>query len=243
MIRKFLVAVVSLAALVAPLSSYALTKQDCDANAVVWCGTATQADLSRVLTSGDGHNSAANIAGIYAQNSIQSGDIGSTVNGYVTRNGNVVVGSKVVATDAQSVGRQYMDGSTAQGSVWIRPTRVSFASDNLEAFVLMKNNQFVWAIIKACGNPVLAKPVVAVVTKTTKPTPPPQPPPPPPAPITTTVYVPNPVPTPVPAPQPVQQTPETGPVAGLAGIAAPAMWYGLVSYRKSRQTLRKSLLK
>ncbi len=232
MLRKILAIFTGLSVIIMPISVQAAP--NCDANAIIWCGATTQADLMKAISSGDGHNSAANIAGIYSQNSIQTSQITNTVNGTVTKSGNVIVNGKVVATDAQSVGRQNMPGSTAQGTVFIRPTSVSFASDNLEAFVLMQNNQFVWAIIKACGNPVLAKPVVAVVTRTA-----------PPPPVTTTVHVPNPVPVPVftavSVPQPVQ-IPKTGPEAGLAGLATPIMWFGLAQYRKSRRSLRKSLL-
>ncbi len=219
-----MIAITLFAVVFMPLSARADTP-NCDSNAVVWCGANSTFTLINAANNGDKHNSGANIAGIYAQNSISVSQIGQTVDGSVTKSGNVVVNGKIVATNAQSVGRQNMPGSTAQGEVWIRPTSVSFASDSLQAFVLMQDKQFVWAIIKACGNPVLAKPVVAVTAGAMTP---PLPPPPP-------------VMTPPPPPPTI---PKTGSEAGLAAtIATPAMWLGLRAYRKSRHTLSRSLLK
>ncbi len=248
--QKLLPIIVLVAIAIAnPLSTQAA--QDCDDNAVIWCGATYPSDVVKAATQGDGHNSSADISSIYAASGIDPNLISSTVEGTVTKAGNVLLlNNRVVATNAQSVGRQFMEGSTAMANVWIRPTSVSFVSDSLPAYVYMQNNQFMWAVIKSCGNPVTARPVVAT-TAMTSPTPTPVPAPTPvpkptPAPMTKATPAPAPisVPPPTPATTPIPKpatTPKTGSEAPLiASVAIPAMFLGLKSYRKSRQALIES---
>src|SRR5437868_110358 len=99
LLRRLIASTVIMATALTPIVLQAATGPDCDTNAVVWCGASTQADLMKIITNGDGHNSAANILAIYAQNSIQTSDIASTADGVVTKSGNVLVANKVVATN------------------------------------------------------------------------------------------------------------------------------------------------
>lgn len=168
---------------------------DCDANAVIYCGVNSTESLTSKYNNGDGRNSAGSIQHIFSgfgisRNEISS--IGSTArNGSITSDGNVHLDGKIVATNAMTAGRQNMSGSNAQThrgtTFYTRPPSVSFASSPLEAYVVMKDGVFQFAIIKSCGNPVKANP---------RPRPPaPQPTPPTPAP-------PQPMPAPTPTPAP-----------------------------------------
>lgn len=161
---------VALAGILAIATAFALpavknamaVAQDCDANAIIWCGAQTKAELTGRMTNGDGHNSASSINQIYAERGITAAGINSsdTVEGSVNNKGEVIVGGRVVATNVWSSGRQFIPGSVKDGSIYMRPTSVSFRSQSLPAFVNMSGGTFKWAIIKSCGNPVkqIAKP-------------------------------------------------------------------------------------
>lgn len=150
--------------------------QDCDANAVVFCGASSASQLVGRYNSGDGHNSAASIQNIYSFFGITSADIQAmpttAVAGSVTKDGSVFVGNQLVATGALTAGRENIAGSTPASfggtAFFTRPPSVSFASNSLTAYVVMSGGQFRFAVLSSCGNPVKATP--------TTPTPPPPPP-------------------------------------------------------------------
>ena len=135
---------------------------DCDSNAVIKCGALTTSALQQAYQ-------ADSFTRVVFQNfGISSTDIQNisttAVAGTVTKSGDVIVNGKTVATNALTAGRTNMPGSTAvstQGITFFkRPPSVSFAQDNLDAFVVMSsNNQFRFAVLASCGNPVMATPV------------------------------------------------------------------------------------
>ncbi len=137
--------------------------RDCDDNAVVHCGTLTLDELK--------NNYKGDVKAVYTYFGISSGMLSATSrikDGYVTKSGDVLIGDEVVASDALTVGRDDMPGSstiTAGGTTFYqRPPSVSFGSDKLDAFVFVDNNgAFVAAVIKSCGNPVKATPKVKPV--------------------------------------------------------------------------------
>lgn len=133
--------------------------KDCDANAIMWCGAYSKTEFAYKVVGGDQHNSAANLQAIYNAYSVSIEEMKLAVNGTVAKNGNVVVNGKTVATGAKSIGRQYMPGSVKQHGVWLRSTQSSFKTDSLEAFVYTKDGVFQWAVLKSCGNVVVATPV------------------------------------------------------------------------------------
>lgn len=198
---------------------------DCDANAMIWCGVSSTSDLQQKLQQGDGHHSAANLQKQFAATGASASTIKNAhfVNGTVTKTGKVIVNGKVVATGAVSYGRQFMPGSTKVGSLYRRPTSISFQSDSLPALVAMGQNGFRFAIIKSCGNVVRATPVAAVKT------------------VTKTVIVSQPavVATTVTAPAPLPQTGSMA-IGGALGLTAIGM--GLWYLRQSRRQLKISLL-
>lgn len=124
---------------------------DCDKYSVMYCGAFTHSKLVSKYTNGDTKNSAANIQQIFSNFGISKAEVvaGGYVDGIVYQNGEVKVGNKVVATGAQTYIRTMGKVSTS---------RMGSAQT---AFVkLNKDGQFVYAIMKPCGNPVSAKNVV-----------------------------------------------------------------------------------
>lgn len=153
--------VFSIVPLATPVSA-AATGGECDDNAVVRCGIYSTDDLKKKYT-GD-------VKAVYNHMGITDGMINGTSatikNGTVLKNGDVVVDGKVIATGAVTVGRHNIGNSTqftAGGSTFYqRPTTVSFVTrDVFEAYVFVDNDgKFLGAVLKPCGNPVTAKPVV-----------------------------------------------------------------------------------
>ena len=150
-------------------------------NEVIWCGVSTPKQIIHDYTYGDGHNSQASIQHIYGWNGsafgikggfgITAADIhampNTAVAGKVDRNGDVYVGSRLVATHAISAGRLNISGSKKEvykgTTFYVRPPSVSYVSgvNSLDAFVVMQNDQFAFAILSSCGNPVVAVPTPA----------------------------------------------------------------------------------
>lgn len=226
--KKFVIGLAVVAAVVGFGGKAVAAARDCDANAIMWCGAYSKSELLNKLAKGDGHNSAANLQGIYRTYSVDLAEINAATNGSVTKDGKVIVDGKTVATGAKSIGRQNIPGSTPENGVWIRPTSVSFKSPSLEAFVYMKDGQFQWAVLKACGNIATATPV-------------PQPKPKP-VPVTPA----KPTPTPQPIPEIVPSTPvlpEAGMEMPLAGAAlgTTSVGYGLRGYLRSKKKLASAL--
>ncbi|MCW2957094.1 MAG: hypothetical protein JWO69_1963 [Thermoleophilia bacterium] len=142
--------------------------QDCDANAVIYCGAQTSSSLVNKYNNGTSQNSAKSIQDIFAKFGISSAEVNAipstAVAGRVTKSGEVFVNtsSAAVATGAITAGRQNISGSTAVThngtSFFTRPPSVSFNSASLPAFVVMKEGVFQYAVISSCANPVSATP-------------------------------------------------------------------------------------
>ncbi len=152
---------------------------NCDSNAVIYCGASSASQVTERYNDGvSGHNTATSIHHIYSHFGISSSDIQSIKStaqmGTVTKSGDVYIGSKLVATDAVTAGRENIAGSktvTYDGTTfYTREPKVSFLNNSLDAYVVMQNGQFKYAILVSCGNPVIATPVPAP-KPTPKPTP------------------------------------------------------------------------
>ena len=189
------------AGLVVPAMAAAVSQpRDADSNAVMFNGAYSKSEWLGKVNAGDTKQSAANLQqilfregrGITAANFMSS----STVDGTVFKDGHIEVAGKTVAIGAKSVGRSFIPGSTKSGSVWERPTSVSFVANSIPAFVNIEGGSFHYAIIKSCGNPVRA---TSTIHPTPTPTPTPKPtltPTPTPTPTPTTTPTPTPTPTP-----------------------------------------------
>jgi len=144
-------------------NSEALPK-DCDDNAITKCGSMDYKDLAS-----DYKANKSELSKVYGHYGLSESDIlnaGSKAQmGRVYKDGRVTVGSKVVATNAYSIGRHNMSGSSKISiggkTYYERKTSTSFAADYIVAFVFLDaNGDFRAAILTSCGNPVRAtKPV------------------------------------------------------------------------------------
>jgi len=165
-----LVLVMSLGPILPVHALYLESPRDCDSNAVIPCGALTPQELQT------GFNSTLGVGALYAHFGISVSDVNNFVNtaqaGRVYKNGNVTIGDKLVATNAITAGRLNFSGSTKitpEGfTFYQRPPSVSFAVDSIAAFVVMENDEFKFAILAACSNPVMA-----TALKFPKPAPPP----------------------------------------------------------------------
>lgn len=216
--KKILLSLAIVSSLFVASTASAAVK-DCDTNAIMWCGAYGKTEWAYKVVGGDGHNSAANLQAIYKSYSVSVDEMKLAVDGTVTKSGKVIVGGKTVATDAKSIGREYMPGSVKQNGLWLRSTQTSFKNDSLDAFVYVKDGVFQWAVIKACGNVVVATPVAK------------------PKPVPVTPAAPTP-----PAPTPL--LPETGMEMPLAAaLGTTSIGYGLRGYLRSKRQLVSALKK
>jgi hypothetical protein len=224
------------------------TPQDCSANSVIYCGVTSVNEVQKKYRNNDSVKAIFNGMGIYNKQ-IASMD-NNTVNGMVTRDNQVMVNGNVVANDALTVGRQDISNGNGRSSprtnngttFYVRHPNVSFAQDSLPAFVVMKNGQFDFAVIAACGNPVIANSTskttaqqatnnkTTAVAATTKAQP-------------TQVIVTSPPPAPVvvntPAPQPTvaRVIPNTGgpsDVMGMGAFVSLLGGFGHLLYKRSK---------
>ncbi len=170
---KRLISLIAVSAVLAgiilfPASAFAATAtsnaRDCDDNAVFRCGALTSKEVQvKYMNPTDA-------SGRYIINAfnITNHDLevfdSTAVLGQVTKSGDVLVNGLVVANNAVTAGRLNMPGSTAQTyqgvTFYKRPPSVSFRSESIQAFVVMENNVFKFAILTSCGNPVNATPLV-----------------------------------------------------------------------------------
>lgn len=161
-LAKILLTLTLLAGSIIPVTILnAASARDCNSNSVMYCGALSKNEFVHKLNTGDGQHSAAELKRVYNSWGINASTISDAKLGTVKKDGNIIVGGKIVATNARSVGREYMPGSQKdpRSGLWIRPTAVSFASSELSAFVEFdKNGEFAWAVIESCGNMVAARP-------------------------------------------------------------------------------------
>lgn len=223
------------------------SSRDCDSNAVIPCGALSTAELEK-----DYNNSAyGGVKALYSHfkiSSSQMAKIGQTAQaGHVYKNGEVRVGNTVVATGAVTAGREFISGSTkitAGGyTFYTRPPSVSFRVDSIPAFVVMEKGEFKFAILAACGNPVMATPVP-------KPKPAPEPKPEPKEKPTVTAAVvqktstqtPDSRPLPIVEAAAVETLPTTGP-ADVALVVCLAIIGGYIYHVTHRRIRRRRALK
>jgi uncharacterized repeat protein (TIGR01451 family) len=160
--KKVLASVAVVAAVVltgVTMQAVRAERPDCDSNAVLYCGAY---DVNTLVNK---YNANPSAQAIYASSpfGISATELksGGYVNGSVTRSNQVYVNGRLVATGALTAGRHNMGGShpLPGGPGYYRPPSVSFKQSSLSAFVKLDGNgRFMFAIIKACGNPVVGNP-------------------------------------------------------------------------------------
>src|SRR3990167_495379 len=146
-------------------NAMALTR-DNSANAIMTGGAADAAEFRTKFN----QNAQGDLPAIYGHYRIPR-DM-QVVQGQSFRDGTVRVNGRVVATNAQSIGRQPISGShpisIAGKTYYETPNSAAFMSDGLPTMVALDAaGNFKYAVINGCGNPIYATPTP------TPPTPPP----------------------------------------------------------------------
>ena len=128
------------------------SSRDCDKYAIVNCGTMSVSEIKDNYSKGDNDK-------VFVAFGISKSEIGGDIrDGIVYQDGRVVVGGKTVATGAVMAAR-HLGGSSISGSDTAKKVSVSKMGDAQTAFVKFDSNgNFLWAIMKPCGNPVTATP-------------------------------------------------------------------------------------
>lgn len=132
--------------------------RDCDDNAIMRCGAA---DANEFRTKYD-QNAPGDLPAIYGHYWIPR-DI-QVVQGQSFKDNTVRVNGRIVADNAQSIGRQQKPGDHAISiggkTYWEGPNSSAFAGDGLPTLVALDaDGNFKYAIIQGCGNPIYARPV------------------------------------------------------------------------------------
>lgn len=163
----FAVALLSVASIgVIQLNANAVDdSRDCDRFAVINCGTKSLKELrveydtnnrSPLNTTSTAQN---DIKRIFSSMGISASELngGNFKSGVVYQDGRVVVGGRTVATGAVMAARGL--GGTPISGTGASKVSVSRMADAQTAFVKFdKNNRFMFAVMKPCGNPVTATP-------------------------------------------------------------------------------------
>lgn len=136
--------------------------RDCNNNSIIYCGALSQGELLGKFD----QNSTGDLPAIYSHYGIARSDIAGATSevkmGRAFRDGRIEVDGRVVATNAQSLGRGNAAGShplQINGRTYYEsPSSTIFLSDSISAYVLMRNGQFYSAVLASCANPMVATP-------------------------------------------------------------------------------------
>lgn len=140
------------------IAGNSLAAANCTSNDIIKCGVTSQAQLASKYAEGD-------VGAILDHYGITSGMVSAenAVLGAVTIDGDVIYDGQVIATGAESTGREWVDGSTevkiGSSTVYQRPTSAIFKQHDLPAYIFSDDSgEFVAAVLLVCGNPVVATP-------------------------------------------------------------------------------------
>ncbi len=140
--------------------------RECDSFAIIRCGTKGPAELRVEYDTRNGSKSNGttvkqnDIPKIFSAFGISRGELNGTFkNGEVRRNGNVVVGGKVVATGAKVGIRNVGSGTAIAGTNAKKAPASAMAHDHAVMVKFNDNGKFAFAVMDSCGNPVQANPV------------------------------------------------------------------------------------
>ncbi len=156
----FAVALMAIATIgVVQLQTKALdSSPDCDQFAVIWCGTYSMDAVRNAYDSG--HKNSPNIAKIFNAVGVSRAELkGSAVDGVVYKNGDVKVGNKLVATGARTAMRNVSFGNQIPGTNASVVSTSQMADAQTALVKLDGEGNFLYAVMKPCGNPVKATPV------------------------------------------------------------------------------------
>lgn len=151
---------VSLIAFAQPVLASIDTTRDCDTVAIIKCGSMSVSELQGDAKQGD-------VPKVYANFGISHSELNGFVDGVVWKDGRVTLGTrgegKLVATNAVTAGRWNNPTSDMKRipdtDRAYRMSTSHFVDDGQIAFIKIVNGKFSFAVIKTCGNPVIAKAV------------------------------------------------------------------------------------
>lgn len=134
----------------------------CGDNDIVRCGFGSAGDFVAKYNA----NSAGDLPAIYQAFGLSSNELDRFARtakpGTAYKNGTIVVDGKVVATDATSLGRNaksYSSPININGKTYHESrSQDVFLSNSIPAYVMMNGEQFEFAALTACGNPLHGKP-------------------------------------------------------------------------------------
>lgn len=137
--------------------------RDCDTVAIIRCGVHSMQEIDAKWDGNHRDSKYKDVAKVFGAFGISKSDLNGFVAGVVWKDGRVTVGNETVATNATTAGRwnnPSSDMTRIPGTerAYKMSTR-HFVDEGQTAFVKMVNGRFSFAVLKSCGNPVVAKPV------------------------------------------------------------------------------------
>ncbi len=131
--------------------------RDCDDIAIMRCGAYSVSEFNQKYN----ENQPGDLPGIYQHYGVDITKLAGAKSGYVTKEGDVFVDGKKVATGGRTITRVDKPGSTPvviNGKTYFeRDTR--YFAHNYDAFVFFdQHGRFLYAVLKDCGNPLTGTP-------------------------------------------------------------------------------------
>jgi hypothetical protein len=127
------------------------SSRDCDKYAIVYCGTMSPSEAREKYSNGDNNK-------VFASFGISKSEITNDMkDGIVYQDGRVVVAGKTVATNAKMAAR-HLGGTPISGTTAAKLSVSNMGSAQTAMVKFDANGEFVFAIMKPCGNPVIATP-------------------------------------------------------------------------------------
>lgn len=147
--------------------------QDCDNNAIIYCGFNSASDFITKVKANDSGNSAHqhDLQTIYAAYGLEPASydkfVTSARQGTAYKDGHIVVDGQTVATGAKSIGRQvaghgsdYFTQKIGSTNYYGNATQKTFAADSIPVTVMFDANGIMqFAVLNSCGNPLGTTPV------------------------------------------------------------------------------------
>ena len=142
--------------------------RDCSTNSIIKCGIADYNELTAKYDENAHGDVRAIMDHYWIKREVQAGD--RVVHGTANNRGEVVAEGRVVATNAASIGRENLGKPSTHeisinGKKYYQTSHVggeAFANPggSLDALIVLDaEGNFKYALVKACGNPIYAKPV------------------------------------------------------------------------------------
>lgn len=142
--------------------------RDCSTNSIIKCGIADYNELTAKYDENAHGDVRAIMDHYWIKREVQAGD--RVVHGTANNRGEVIAEGRVVATNAASIGRENLGKPSTHeisinGKKYYQTSHVggeAFANPggSLDALIVLDaEGNFKYALVKACGNPIYAKPV------------------------------------------------------------------------------------